>query len=610
MRNGEEYRIGENVAMTFKFYLFFPDSPAVTNPSAISKIPLAWIEMTHYREQKARECDRCRRGMLHRVVSHIGGITNMGLLTWTLLGTMSLPTQVPEDVVVWQKPTVQLPIEYARDKKDTIRELLLFSSTDQGQQWQQVGVALPGRDSFFKFTPPADGLYWVNMVTVDKSGNRTPADLRTAKPALKILIDTKKPVLTIRSAEKVGDVVTVSWLAKDANPDWATFALEQSADAGKTWKIVATRPEPDGTAQFKALPGANFVRIRLADLAKNESEMVKEITTTTIAAKPDENVTRTGGTGEPASGIQLPPVAGPDRRSNQGETTPEGPSVGGVIAPTDRIPPAPATPAAPTGTERNYSPVRDPLALPANELGTGTPIKNPIGLPQAQLINVTSFKLAYDVEDKGASGISRAEVWVTRDEGRNWVNWQTIEKPESPLVIDLARHERGKPGDAPKIEGIYGIKIVLRSGAGLSRGEPKPGDIPDLRVEVDTTAPLVKFFEPTADPTSKDSLILRWQAQDPNLADNPITLEWSDGPAGPWSPIAGDARGGLTRLANTGSYTWRLPSNFPVHKVYLRVTARDNAGNIAEFITKDPTLVDLNKPAAVKLNIIGGVSPR
>jgi hypothetical protein len=59
------------------------------------------------------------------------------------------------------------------------------------------------------------------------------------------------------------------------------------------------------------------------------------------------------------------------------------------------------------------------------------------------------------------------------------------------------------------------------------------------------------------------------------------------------------------RLANTGTYPWKLPSNFPTHKVYLKVTARDTAGNIAEATTREPILVDLNKPAAVKLNIVG-----
>ena len=76
-------------------------------------------------------------------------------------------------------------------------------------------------------------------------------------------------------------------------------------------------------------------------------------------------------------------------------------------------------------------------------------------------------------------------------------------------------------------------------------------------------------------------------------------------------PIAGsDAIGSspsvAKRLPNSGSYPWKLPPQFPTSKVYLKATARDNAGNIAEAITTQPILVDLNKPTAVKLNIVGG----
>jgi hypothetical protein len=68
----------------------------------------------------------------------------------------------------------------------------------------------------------------------------------------------------------------------------------------------------------------------------------------------------------------------------------------------------------------------------------------------------------------------------------------------------------------------------------------------------------------------------------------------------------GASSGVPKRLANSGSYGWKLPSNFPTHKVYLKATARDVAGNISEVISNKPILVDLNKPAAVKLNIVGG----
>jgi hypothetical protein len=228
-------------------------------------------------------------------------------------------------------------------------------------------------------------------------------------------------------------------------------------------------------------------------------------------------------------------------------------------------------------------------------------------VPAAQVINVTSFKMAYEVEDRGASGVGKAEVWVTRDEGRTWGKWSEVEKPESPLVIDLTRNG----ANAKESEGIFGFKVLLQSGAGLSRAAPKPGDAPDLRVEVDVTAPTVNIFEPVPDASQRDTMILRWTATDRNLAADPITIEWADGPRGPWIPVAaseslGTSSGVARRLPNTGSYPWKLPANFPTHKVYLKITARDTAGNIGEATTNRPILVDLNKPAAVKLNIVGG----
>jgi hypothetical protein len=225
------------------------------------------------------------------------------------------------------------------------------------------------------------------------------------------------------------------------------------------------------------------------------------------------------------------------------------------------------------------------------------------GLPAPQVINVTSFKLAYEVEDKGASGVARADIWVTRDDGHTWTQWQTIDKPESMLVIDLAKK------GTKEVEGVYGIKVILHSGAGLAREAPKPGELPDLRVDVDLTAPALMVFQPVPDATHKDTLVLRWKADDRNLAADPITLEWAEGPKGPWFPIAstdsiGSTPGAVKRLPNTGSYSWKVPANTPP-RVYLKVSARDVAGNVAEVIPENPILVDLNKPAAVKLNIVG-----
>lgn len=538
----------------------------------------------------------------------------MGLSTITLLGMLCTPGQAPADMTTWNSPSMKIPIDYNPSKKGEIKELLLYVSADQGQSWQQQGVAMPDRDGFFNFNAPADGVYWFNMVVVDKSGRREPADVFKAAPALKVLFDTKKPVVAITNAQRTGDDVTVAWKITEKNPDWSKFKLEYSMN-GTSWMPVTTRPEADGSAQFKVTGAGNLmVRVALTDMVGLTGEATSPVAGTvgTVATSakstPDSKVVgasltelpppTAGGNAGQAPDIAAPP-GGPMTektlpRPENSKGTDTGPSPMGGLT----FPPAPgSTPGAPPAYPS------DPLVTPKDPV-VSTVVASP-NLPPAQVINVTTFKMAYEVEDKGASGIGKAEVWVTRDDGKKWELWSTMEKPESPLLIDLA-----KTGNS-QVEGVYGFKILLHSGAGLSREAPKPGEAPDLRVDVDITSPTLTLFEPVPDKTQKDTLVLRWQAADRNLANDPITLEWSEGPRGPWYPIAASESIGASssvakRLANTGSYSWKLPSNFPAHKVYLKATARDNAGNICEVTSNQPVLVDLNKPAAVKLNIVGG----
>ena len=191
----------------------------------------------------------------------------MGLGTITLLGMLCTPGQAPADVTPWNSPSMKIPIDYNRDKKGEIKELLLYVSPDQGQTWQHHAVGYPEKDAFFTFNAPADGVYWFNMVVVDKSGRREPADVYKVAPALKVLFDTKKPVVQIASAQRTGDDVTVVWKVIERNPDWAKFKLEYSTN-GSTWTPVQTRPEADGSAQFKvAGGGAVTVRVALTDVA-------------------------------------------------------------------------------------------------------------------------------------------------------------------------------------------------------------------------------------------------------------------------------------------------------------------------------------------------------
>ena len=146
-------------------------------------------------------------------------------------------------------------------------------------------------------------------------------------------------------------------------------------------------------------------------------------------------------------------------------------------------------------------------------------------------------------------------------------------------------------------EGVFGLKLVVTSKAGLGRRPPQDGDAPEMRVEVDMTPPAVKLFRPEPDSHRRDAIVLTWQASDRNLASSPITLQWAERPDGPWQIIASD-------LMNTGRHTWTAGPNLV--RVYLRVVARDMAGNQGFDETGDPILVDLTEPEAKILGISSG----
>ncbi len=108
---------------------------------------------------------------------------------------------------------------------------------------------------------------------------------------------------------------------------------------------------------------------------------------------------------------------------------------------------------------------------------------------------------------------------------------------------------------------------------------------------VDLTKPVVRLtgIEPGSGEHAGE-LMIHWEASDSALAVRPITLQFSDRPGGPWSIIAAG-------LENTGTYAWR-PDNRAPERIYLRIEARDEAGNISVFDTTEATALDRIRPEA------------
>ncbi len=205
------------------------------------------------------------------------------------------------------------------------------------------------------------------------------------------------------------------------------------------------------------------------------------------------------------------------------------------------------------------------------------------GLPptaKLNMINSRIFELDYDLESVGPSGVKQIELWGTRDGGRTWKRFAVDESKRSPLVVTVPE------------AGIYGFRLVVESGAGRSDSPPQSGDPPKIWIGVDLTKPTVRITS-AAQGSDADSnnLNISWQASDNMmLAARPISLSFSQTPGGPWIPMA-------SGLANTGHYSWPIDNQTP-SRIYLRIEARDEAGNIGVYETTQPVAVDQMVPKA------------
>jgi hypothetical protein len=202
--------------------------------------------------------------------------------------------------------------------------------------------------------------------------------------------------------------------------------------------------------------------------------------------------------------------------------------------------------------------------------------------------------LKYGLQDVGKSGVSVVEVWNTMD-GRSWQMlkaWKEIPKDQldKPLAIPLTFDR----------EGLYGFTLVPRSGVGRGAPGPQSGDDAQIWIEYDATPPVVHLT--TADVGRGDDdgkLLISWTAEDKNIdrSDRCVTLSYAEDPKGPWTPFAKD-------LPNDGFYSWKMDSLVPF-QLYVRVEARDKAGNVGKAETPEAVKVDLKQPRAN----VNGIEP-
>ena len=432
-------------------------------------------------------------------------------------------------------------------------EVELHVSEDQGGLWR-IHNTLRASERGFKFRAEQDGEYWFAVRTRDKSGTVRPAG--PLAPELRVVVDTQPPTLELTAEAGPDGEITARLRLGDPNLARDSLKLEYHADeSAEAWQTVAIQPIPADTAGPNHFGEVTWwpqrttrsysIRAEVADTAGNPAVKQTTVLARVVAAR-DE-----GTDADLVSESSAPPqdvAASPP--PDKVETT---------DWPADETVDDPLGSSGSSASERanGRTPREQTIAPPVGNRYSALPPR-----VQPRMVNSTRFRLDYDVESVGPWGVRKVELWGTRDEGRTWVSYGLDDDNQSPLLA------------AVEGEGTYGFRVLVESGSGLVQSPPESGERPEIWIGVDLTQPVCRLMKVEQGAGERaGQLIIHWEADDAWPAERPISLAFSENPNGPWSSIAAGLR-------NTGRYVWRLDERAP-DQVYLRLEARDAAGNVA-----------------------------
>ncbi len=464
------------------------------------------------------------------------------------------PSMRAADPVFTNKGRFRIPYQLDVDeiKRLGASEIQLHVSTDKGRNWRRVD-SVPPVAGKFTFDAAGDGDYAFAVRTVDREGELHPPGPLTA--SLVVTVDTAAPSLQLEVEASAEGEVTVRWQADDIHLDVDSLRLEHldpTSDGWQPMQIVAT----DGGQTSWAVTGVGSVHVRgtISDEAGNET-----------IAEAEANITT-----HPNSPLL------PDRSQVRGpiaenETNPNLPSDLGE------------------GSLPSINPSNGPFSRPVSATPqqqpavTQQPRWNNMPAPQAvtsvRRVNSTTFQIGYELDDVGPSGVSSVELYLSEDDGQKWYHYGVDEDGKSPFQLTV-------PND-----GTYGFAIRVKSGVGLAHNPPQPSERPELVVVVDRKPPQATILPlKQGQGTSPNQLVIEWTLTDEALAEHPVALYFAERQSGPWQPITG-------WQPNTGQYTWNFGPDMP-KQVFIRLEARDAAGNIARVDSDAPMVIDLSRPTA------------
>ena len=567
--------------------------------------------------------------------------TMMLLLTcWTLLSAMAqAQVNLAHNTLkptYWQHHQFFIPYQNTRQGKlvNPIAKVELLISRTGQNDWTTLEEAKPNVQGF-SYQAPGDGEYWFALRHLDRRGQPWPSG--EVSPKMRMVIDTQQPQLALEALLDTNGEAVIRYEAQDINLLIDTLLLEIRTN-GNTWTAIHLG-EPDlaqekrlvGRARWQPPRGAETVEVRavIADRAGHRAKATTSLKMPEVRpqvfgpalgspdARGEEPTSNKLGGPSTVKNPFIPTTSKQPAQlpSHDWPATNQLPAVGQTARSIHSPPPAnPYTVASQTHTRRTpakligdhphdrnsqsrdgfdslpITPLADaaaPLLMPsrptnstAADASSGQDLWSSVDQTNhsaSRVVNSRTFDIEYDLQSVGPWGVAKVELWGTADNGQSWRSFGVDPDNRSPIRVTVP--------DA----GTYGFRILVDGANSAGSTPPQIGDEPELTISVDLQPPAAELRgTQLGSGNLSDHLLIRWTAQDTNLESRPIALFYSSYPNGPWSTIA-------SGLENTGSYTWRIERHVP-GRFYLRLEARDVAGNIATYQSPSPTSLARPKP--------------
>ncbi len=495
----------------------------------------------------------------------------LGLSLFVLLGGIDA---LAGELVYTGRHALKIPFDFKDEQIRQLRatEVQLLVSTDRGKSWKTAARAKP-QDRVFRFNAQDNGEYWF-AVRMMNSQNQ-PVQPGAPQVGLKVRVDDVPPVLDLKVRELSPGRVELSWQADDEALNIDTLEIQFREGETGDWKTLNPEHQFNGRLDLPVTAsGTVYVAARVSDFSKNEVTAEGQ-TSVTAAAGSSEKVT------EPD--FSKPVAITPYTDSSQSDA----PSsfAPAPLAAHDTVPSS-GLPRIITDGASSARPVPQNVSQHMGSPVVVNPaLQRPTPFPMgAKVVKTNSFNIGYSLDQIGPSGVGAVDLYITEDEGRNWFHYGSDPDRKSPFSVRVER------------SGQFGFAIRARSGIGLSDDPPQPGNRPEIVVIVDQVAPRPKLGSLNqGQGLTHNQVMLSWVLLDSDLPEQSVMLSRAYSPTGPWEPISG-------WIENTGRYLWTVDQTID-RPIYIRIEARDFAGNIGKADSDQPLHIDLTRPTARILDV-------